>query len=84
MIRMQIQFTDEQIRELKRLAADRGVSISSVDNVASSGYIQANEVNYGSGGATFNGTGTCSSSGTTTETGSLTPITTGEKLSLDE
>ncbi len=30
MIRMQIQFTDEQIRELKRLAADRGVSISSV------------------------------------------------------
>jgi len=30
MNRMQIQFTDEQVRKLRRLAADRGMSISAV------------------------------------------------------
>ena len=30
MNRMQIQFTDEQVRKLRRLAAERGVSIAAV------------------------------------------------------
>ena len=38
-----------------------GVSITGVDSVASAGYIQALSVDYGSGTATFNGTGPCES-----------------------
>ncbi|HEY3920723.1 MAG TPA: ribbon-helix-helix protein, CopG family [Gaiellaceae bacterium] len=30
MVRKQIQFTDEQVHELRRLARDRGVSVSAV------------------------------------------------------
>ena len=63
-----------------------GVSITSVDNVASSGYIQANEVDYGSGGASFNGTGTCQSGGGPgpDDVGHLVGSPGGERLSLDE